>query len=151
MIESWQCRPSARSGGGATALVEVAPPLFGGGMRLYFYAASVAGIHRTESEQREHQQNTYSPAECGEWGGPISSVWIAARIACRYLLGKRTAGDPGDSARDRVRDSRLVLGLHGEAVEDVLGDVDGSFATNGKTEFIPTSGDFVSNRLTITA
>lgn len=141
MIESWQGHPSARSGGGVTALVEVAPPLFGGGMRLYFYAATLAGIHRTESEQREQQQNTYSPAECGEWGGPISSVWIATRIACPVSARQKNGRDTGDRTRDRVRDSRLVLGLHGEAVEDVLDDV----------AFIPTSGDFVSNRLTITA
>lgn len=150
MIESWQCRPSARSGGG-NGLGRGSASAIWWGYAPLFFVAPLAGTHRTEGEQREHQQNTASSAECGAWGGPISSVWIAARIACRYLLGKRTAGDPGDSARDRVRDSRLVLGLHGEAVEDVLGDVDGSFATNGKTEFIPTSGDFVSNRLTITA
>lgn len=100
MIELRQCRPSARSGGGATALVEVAPPLFGGGMRLYYYAASVAGIHRTESEQREHQQNTYSPAECGERGGPISSVWIATRIACPVSARQKNGRDTGDGAGD---------------------------------------------------
>lgn len=90
---------------GETALVEVAPPLFGGGMRLYFYAASLAGIHRTESEQREHQQNTYSPAECGEWGGPISSVWIATRIACPVSARQKNGRDTGGRTRDGAGDS----------------------------------------------
>lgn len=55
---------------------------------------------RAYTEQREHQQNTYSPAECGEWGGPISSVWIATRIACPVSARQKNGRDTGDGAGD---------------------------------------------------